>query len=89
MNDLTEEGRFRFNIFSLEVIALYYIKLWVKILFLAFTVDKSIVESQATLVICPASLVYQWQKEIERRCSKNLLKVELYHGPNREKNILK
>ncbi|XP_041370526.1 transcription termination factor 2-like [Gigantopelta aegis] len=51
--------------------------------------DKSIVDSHATLVICPASLVYQWQKEIEKRCRKKLLKVELYHGPNREKNILK
>ncbi|KAK6185605.1 hypothetical protein SNE40_007803 [Patella caerulea] len=50
---------------------------------------KSVVKSNATLVICPASLIHQWNKEIERRCEPGVLKVNLYHGPNRERNILK
>jgi len=43
--------------------------------------------SKATVIICPASLVHQWNKEIEKRVNKSLLKVCLYHGPNREKRI--
>ncbi|ESO95145.1 hypothetical protein LOTGIDRAFT_232224 [Lottia gigantea] len=50
---------------------------------------KSVVKSNATLIVCPASLVHQWHKEIERRCQGGLLKVLLYHGANRERNILK
>ncbi|XP_071090765.1 transcription termination factor 2-like [Haliotis cracherodii] len=51
--------------------------------------DASVVPSRATLVVCPASLIYQWQKEIEKRTRPGLLKVEVYHGANRERNILK
>ncbi|XP_064597391.1 transcription termination factor 2-like [Liolophura sinensis] len=53
-------------------------------------VDKNIIKSRATLVICPASLIHQWQKEIENRVTPGILeKVLLYHGPNREPNVLK
>ncbi|XP_033756052.1 transcription termination factor 2-like isoform X3 [Pecten maximus] len=48
---------------------------------------KNLVKSKASLVVCPASLIHQWHKEIERRCRSNLLSVLLYHGPNREQNI--
>ncbi|OWF46662.1 transcription termination factor 2-like [Mizuhopecten yessoensis] len=48
---------------------------------------KNLVKSKANLVVCPASLIHQWHKEIERRCRSNLLSVLLYHGPNREKSI--
>jgi len=51
------------------------------------TVD--VIKTRASLVICPASLVHQWNKEIERRCKTGLLKVLLYHGPDRERNIKK
>ncbi|XP_034249366.1 transcription termination factor 2 [Thrips palmi] len=37
-----------------------------------------------TLVVCPASLVAQWEQEIYRRVKKRALSVELYHGPKRE-----
>ncbi|XP_053407442.1 transcription termination factor 2-like isoform X2 [Mercenaria mercenaria] len=50
---------------------------------------KSVVKSNATLVICPASLIHQWKTEIERRCKPGLLRVCMYHGPNREANVLK
>ena len=52
-----------------------------------FTVNKSLVKSRATLVVCPASLVHQWYKEVEKRCKRHLLKVLIYHGPNRENDI--
>ena len=48
---------------------------------------KGLLKSRATLVVCPASLVHQWNKEIERRCRRALLKVIVYHGPNRETDI--
>ena len=47
------------------------------------------IKSSATLVVCPASLVHQWHREIERRCEQGLLSVIMYHGPNREKSIKK
>ena len=50
---------------------------------------KGLLKSRATLVVCPASLVHQWNKEIERRCYRGLLKVLVYHGPNRETDINK
>ena len=48
--------------------------------------DSSLVVSKATLVICPASLVHHWKKEIERHVKTGRLSVYLYHGPNRQKN---
>ena len=30
--------------------------------------------------------MHQWAKEVERRCKPGLLKIYLYHGPNRERN---
>ncbi|XP_053995796.1 transcription termination factor 2-like [Hylaeus anthracinus] len=37
-----------------------------------------------TLVVCPASLLSQWENEILNRCRRGLLSIELYHGTNRE-----
>ncbi|XP_040004090.1 transcription termination factor 2 isoform X2 [Xiphias gladius] len=47
--------------------------------------DSSLVVSKGTLIICPASLVHHWKKEIERHVKAGKLTVYLYHGPNREK----
>ncbi|XP_070539750.1 transcription termination factor 2-like [Ptychodera flava] len=44
------------------------------------------IKSDATLVICPASLLHQWKKEIENRCKRGKLDIYMYHGPSREKN---
>ncbi|VDI13420.1 SWI/SNF-related matrix-associated actin-dependent regulator of chromatin subfamily A3 [Mytilus galloprovincialis] len=52
-------------------------------------VSKKLVKSRATLVICPASLIHQWKTEIERRVKGSRLKVMLYHGPDRESDILR
>lgn len=37
-----------------------------------------------TLVVCPASLLSQWENEINHRCKRGMLSVEVYHGTNRE-----
>lgn len=36
------------------------------------------------LVVCPASLIYQWSAEITKHIKRGLLSVENYHGANRE-----
>ncbi|XP_053313841.1 transcription termination factor 2 [Spea bombifrons] len=48
--------------------------------------DSSLTVSRGTLIICPASLVHHWKKEVEKRVSDSRLRVYLYHGPNREKD---
>uniref|UniRef100_UPI003AADDD61 transcription termination factor 2 n=1 Tax=Centroberyx gerrardi TaxID=166262 RepID=UPI003AADDD61 len=48
--------------------------------------DSSLLVSKGTLIICPASLVHHWKKEIERHVRSDKLSVYLYHGPNRERS---
>ncbi|XP_059417696.1 transcription termination factor 2 [Carassius carassius] len=48
--------------------------------------DSTIVASQGTLVICPASLLHHWKKEIDKRVKSSRLSVYLYHGPNRQRS---
>ncbi|NXO82601.1 TTF2 factor, partial [Sitta europaea] len=48
--------------------------------------DCTVIPSNGTLVICPASLIHHWKKEIERRVAFGKLRVYLYHGPNRDKH---
>ncbi|XP_053561728.1 transcription termination factor 2 isoform X2 [Bombina bombina] len=48
--------------------------------------DSTLTVSRGTLIICPASLVHHWKKEVEKRVFDNKLRVYLYHGPNREKD---
>lgn len=55
-------------------------------LFFVHHPDSSLVVSKGTLIICPASLIHHWKKEIERHVKTGKLTVYLYHGPNREKS---
>lgn len=48
--------------------------------------DSCLVVSKSTLIICPASLVHHWKREIDRHVKAARLTVYLYHGPNREKS---
>ncbi|NXF35058.1 TTF2 factor, partial [Nyctibius bracteatus] len=48
--------------------------------------DSTVIPSHSTLIICPASLIHHWKKEIERRVGCGKLRVYLYHGPNRDKH---
>ncbi|XP_046606266.1 transcription termination factor 2 [Neodiprion virginianus] len=45
---------------------------------------KTIQPYGGTLVVCPASLLSQWETEIKTRVKRGILAVELYHGTNRE-----
>lgn len=36
-----------------------------------------------TLVVCPASLMKQWEAEVKNRCKRGLLSVLVFHGNNR------
>ncbi|XP_075763193.1 transcription termination factor 2 isoform X2 [Pelodiscus sinensis] len=47
--------------------------------------DSSVILSRGTLIVCPASLIHHWKKEVERHVSNGKLRVCLYHGPNRSK----
>ncbi|XP_061774233.1 transcription termination factor 2 isoform X2 [Nerophis ophidion] len=48
--------------------------------------DCKVVSSKGTLIICPASLLHHWKKEIERHVKAGKLTVYLYHGPDRKKS---
>ena len=37
-----------------------------------------------TLVVCPVTLLEQWEQEVKRRCKRDLLDVNIYHGPKRQ-----
>uniref|UniRef100_H3DE11 Transcription termination factor 2 n=1 Tax=Tetraodon nigroviridis TaxID=99883 RepID=H3DE11_TETNG len=47
--------------------------------------DSTLVASKGTLIICPASLVHHWEREISRRVKSSRLSVCLYHGSDRER----
>ncbi|XP_067157585.1 transcription termination factor 2 isoform X3 [Apteryx mantelli] len=48
--------------------------------------DSTVIPSHGTLIICPASLIHHWKKEIDRHVGYGKLRVYLYHGPNRDKH---
>ncbi|XP_078415780.1 transcription termination factor 2 isoform X1 [Cetorhinus maximus] len=48
--------------------------------------DSTFVISSGTLIICPASLIHHWKKEIERHVCSRKLSIYMYHGPKREQS---
>uniref|UniRef100_A0A8C8RCB7 Transcription termination factor 2 n=1 Tax=Pelusios castaneus TaxID=367368 RepID=A0A8C8RCB7_9SAUR len=48
--------------------------------------DSSVFLSCGTLIVCPASLIHHWKKEVERYVSSGRLRICLYHGPTRNKH---
>ena len=43
-----------------------------------------LVKSDTTLIICPASLIGQWEKEVENKVRSSQVRVLVYHGNNRK-----
>jgi SNF2 family DNA or RNA helicase len=41
------------------------------------------IPSKSTLIICPLSLIHNWEDQIESHTQKNSLSILVYHGPNR------
>ena len=46
--------------------------------------EEGVIAAFSTLVVAPASVIYQWEKEIKDRVAPGKLKVYVFHGPNRE-----
>ncbi|XP_017886271.2 transcription termination factor 2 [Ceratina calcarata] len=45
--------------------------------------DRPVRHKGGTLVVCPASLLDQWENEIRNRCKRDTLKVTIHHGTKR------
>ena len=43
-----------------------------------------LVRSETTLIVCPASLIGQWEKEVENKVRSSQVRVLVYHGNNRK-----
>jgi len=43
-----------------------------------------LVKSDATIIICPASLLGQWEKEVENKVKSGRLRINIFHGTNRK-----
>ncbi|CAK5122328.1 unnamed protein product [Meloidogyne enterolobii] len=49
--------------------------------------ERHLIPANSTLVIAPASLIYQWEKEIMDRVQEGLLRVFIFHGPKNKREI--
>ena len=43
--------------------------------------------TDGTLVVCPASLIGQWEREAKERISSRKINVHVYHGTKRDTNV--
>lgn len=48
---------------------------------LLYYLDSNSLFSHSTLVIAPATLIYQWEAEIKKHVERNHLTVYVFHGP--------
>ncbi|XP_078088789.1 transcription termination factor 2 isoform X2 [Mustelus asterias] len=48
--------------------------------------DSTFVISSGTLIICPASIIHHWKREIERHVGARKISIYMYHGPKREQS---
>eukprot|EP01130_Rhizamoeba_saxonica_P018421 TRINITY_DN9210_c0_g1_i1.p1 TRINITY_DN9210_c0_g1~~TRINITY_DN9210_c0_g1_i1.p1 ORF type:complete len:829 (-),score=168.41 TRINITY_DN9210_c0_g1_i1:45-2531(-) len=45
--------------------------------------EEGLVNTRASLVVCPLSLIHQWESEIKNHSTPGSMKVNIYHGCNR------
>ncbi len=50
-----------------------------------FVLCVGLEESAGTLVVCPSSLMLQWENEAQTKLKPGLLRTKVYHGQNRTK----
>jgi len=53
---------------------------------LAVACAVDLVRCGGTLVVCPASLMLQWESEIKSKFEAGTMKVLIYHGQSRTKD---
>ncbi|XP_071629457.1 transcription termination factor 2 [Temnothorax longispinosus] len=46
--------------------------------------SKPLRHKGGTLVVCPASVLSQWENEVRNKCKRGLLSIEVHHGINRQ-----
>ncbi|ORY83421.1 hypothetical protein LY90DRAFT_448780 [Neocallimastix californiae] len=49
-------------------------------------IEKSYINTKATLIICPLSVVTNWEDQISTHIRKGILKVYIHHGPHRSQD---
>ncbi|VDN08015.1 unnamed protein product [Thelazia callipaeda] len=49
--------------------------------------DRSLIPSKSTLVIAPASVIFQWEQEFKKHVKKNVLSCYVFHGPKQKRII--
>ncbi|KAF9184250.1 hypothetical protein BGZ50_003812 [Haplosporangium sp. Z 11] len=45
--------------------------------------ESKLVNTKATLVVAPVSLIYQWEEEIKAKTQPNLIRILIYHGKSK------
>ena len=53
------------------------------------TTKDSLISCRATLIVCPLSVMGNWQQQVNEHVPEGMLNVDIYHGPNRHEVLSK